>query len=96
MSKKAIIYKVLHTNGGYQIQAFMPRYMPAGDRTKILDWFQSYRVEVHRQNPYWLTVFHAGDHAYFLDIVPGETPKDLIVNAFDPANTWKQTSFEYA
>lgn len=33
---------------------------------------------------------------YFLDIVPAQTSKELVANAFDAASGWKQLSFDYA
>lgn len=49
--RKMIVYNVLNTHNGFQIQAFMPRRVSVDDRTKVLDWFYSYRSQVHSQNP---------------------------------------------
>ena len=95
-AKKTIVYNVLHTQTGWQIQAFLPKRISPEDRVKIIDWMHSYRSEVRLKNPFWATMFYSTEYAYFLDITPNNDAKDLIAHAIDTGNTWQQLSFEYA
>ena len=94
--KKIIVYNVLHTQTGWQIQAFLPKRISPDDRVKIIDWMHNYRSEVRRQNPFWITMFHSTEYAYFLDIIHNNDAKELLAHTIDNGNTWQQLSFEYA
>lgn len=94
-SRKPIVYNVLQTSNGWQIQAFLPTRISPDDRMKVLVWFDTYRTEVHRQNPLWLTNFRASGQAYFLDIVPVNDNKSLIARVIEAGTSWHQMDFQY-
>ncbi len=76
-----IVYNMLPTDNGWQLQVLLPKRVPPGDRRIVLDWLQSYRNEIRSKHPYWLTMFHSTDREYTLDILPAKDPKGAIVNA---------------
>lgn len=104
LREQKIVYNLLRTSAGWQLQAFLPRRVSIADKIKVIDWFHDYRTAVQKQHPLWLTSFNATDHAYFLDIVQASSPKDLIAKALDVAGQAdhnfpsepQQLSFDYA
>ena len=96
--KRKIVYNVLRTNNGWQVQAFMPKGVSGDDRILVLDWFHQYRAEVHRRHPLWITTFNPAERAYVLDIVQASSSKDFIVKATttSPYNPPVQLAFDYA
>jgi hypothetical protein len=95
-NKNRIVYNVLKTQKGWQVQAFLPRRISPDDRITILDWFHTYRSKVLEQHPLWLTVFNGTDQAYFLDIVQVDTPQELIAETVGTGQTWQQLELDYA
>ena len=90
LKEQRIVYSLLRTSVGWQVQAFLPRHVSANDRIKVIDWFHSYRSTVHKDNPLWLTSFNCTDQAYFLDIMQASSPKDLIIKATDATSRFQQ------
>ena len=93
-----IVYNVLKTRSGWQVQAFLPKRISADDRIVVIDWFHCYRSEVQRQHPLWLTSFSATDQVYLLDIMQASSPKDLIAQATTLATNTdpRQLKLDYA
>jgi hypothetical protein len=94
-SKKPIVYNVLRTASGWQVQAFLPKRVSPDDRVLILDWFHSYRSQVQLQHPQWLTTFRFTEQSYFLDIISAENQKEMIVKAAETIQGWQQLDLEY-
>ena len=92
-----IVYNLLKTDAGWQVQAFLPRQVSANDRIAVIDWFHGYRSQVQREHPFWLTSFSGTDQAYFLDIVRADSPKDMIAKAINRQSQIQpeQLSFDY-
>jgi len=65
---KSIVYNVVRTANGWQVEAVMPSKVPPSDRLKVLDWFKEYREQVRSAHPLWSTVFHPAEGRYTLDI----------------------------
>lgn len=78
-----IIYNVVSTGRGWQVQALVPAKLSGDDRIKVIDWFHSYRSTVHKQYPLWLTTFHTAERGYFLDILKVDDPKQMLSQAVD-------------
>jgi len=81
--KDAIVYNVLATPDGWQVQAFLPKRISPSDRCVVLDWFHEYRSKVQALHPIWLTTFRFAEQVYFLDIVRIDDPKDRVARAID-------------
>ena len=86
-TKKEIVYNVLPTSNGWQIQAFLPDKISLGD---------CYRFSGASRTPYLITFFHFGEQSYFLDIIRADDPKELIGQLVELAQVWKQMDLEYA
>ncbi|HUG82904.1 MAG TPA: hypothetical protein VML01_14640 [Bryobacterales bacterium] len=93
---KAIVYNVLETDNGWQIQALLPSRISPTDRLKLLDWFRSYREELKQSRPSWVTMFRATDRVYLLDVVPVSQPKDVLAKTVQPGEIWQQLNLDYA
>ena len=94
--KKEIVYNILPTSSGWQIQVFLPNRLSPTDRMMVLDWIHAYRAQVRAENPTWVTFFHFGEQAYFLNIIRADTQQEMIAAVIDVAETWRQMDFEYA
>lgn len=94
--RKSIVYNVLQTDNGWQIQALLPARISPSDRIKLLDWFRSYRDEVHHSRPSWVTMFSATERVYLLDVIRVSGPKEMIVKTVQPDQIWQQLKFDYA
>ena len=95
-NSKYIVYNVLKTENGWQIQAFLPRSISPADRMNLLEWFRSYRSEVQLLHPSWLTLFKATDRAYFLDVIPVQNPRHMLSKTAQAGQVWEQLELNYA
>lgn len=75
---KSIIYNVLKTDDGWNVEILLPSNIPPSDRIKILDWIRSYRVQVRAEHPLWSTVLHPSLDCYVLEIRRTNNDKELI------------------
>jgi hypothetical protein len=88
MSNKAIVYNVLKIDSGWRIQAVTPKGLSSSDRTRVIEWFKSYRSKLRELHPLWMTRFSAGEHGYALDIKPIGTVKELVEKGQDLKAIW--------
>lgn len=92
--KDAIVYNVLATPDGWQLQAFLPKGISPSDRCTVLDWFHEYRSKVQALHPTWLTSFRFAEYVYFLDIVRVDNPRERIARAVDLAEQSQQIELD--
>ena len=93
--RNSIVYNVVPTSRGWQVQALVPDRISTDDRIKVIDWFHAYRSTVHRQYPFWLTTFHTADHGYFLDILKADDPREMLSHAVGTGTAWQQIELDF-
>lgn len=84
----AIAYNVVKVAGGWRVEAHFPKRISPQDRLIVLKWFQDYRNQVRQSNPLWVTYFSSHADAYFLDVRPVASPKELIEKCQYPKQIW--------
>jgi hypothetical protein len=94
--KQKIVYNVIPTGQGWQVQALVPDRISVDDRIKVIDWFHAYRSTVRKQYPCWLTTFHSAKQGYYLDILRTDSPRDMNAHTVDNAfSSSQQTEFDF-
>ncbi len=95
-TRKPIVYNVVKTPSGWQIQAILPPRLSPSDKIKIIDWFHTYRSTIRAEHPGWSTTFHASESVYLLTVIPTIDQSAVIAAAVEAAQTWKQLDLDYA
>ena len=75
---KAIVYNVLQTTDGWNVEVVMPAKIPPSDRLKVLEWLRDYREQVRTAYPLWSTVLHPSTERYVLEIRKTNNDKELL------------------
>jgi len=78
---KSIIYNVLNTSDGWDIEISLPAHTPPSDRVKVLEWLRSYKAQVRSEHPHWSTVLLPSLDRYVLEIRRTNNDKELIATA---------------
>jgi len=75
---KSIVYNVLNTADGWDLEILLPSRIPPSDRIKILEWLRGYRAQVRSEHPLWSTVLHPSLDRYVLEIRRTNNDRELI------------------
>jgi len=77
-ANKSIVYNVLKTSDGWNVEVIVPPRIPASDRVKVLEWLRDYKGQVKAAHPLWSTVLHPSLNRYVLEIRKTNSDKELI------------------
>jgi hypothetical protein len=89
-SEKSIVYNVLKSDGGWRVEASIPRGTSSDDRVKVVRWFENYRMQIRKQHPLWITRFYPGDSVYHMEVRPVANPRELLEKGQDLKSIWTE------